>query len=99
MEHPDKLVSATEIKNRLGDYLGEVTRRRKPLLIEKHGKPVAVLVDVEQWRRLEEKGEKAWEDPWIAACRALNKKILRRNPKAKHTPAVDLIRALREEAE
>jgi prevent-host-death family protein len=94
---PQKKVRATEIKNRLGDYLGEVIRKKEPLLIEKHGKPAAVVVSADEWRDLEKRGRIRKSTPWIEELRALNEKIARNHPDAKPFSAADLIRQIRDE--
>ncbi len=53
MNQPKKTVSATEIKNRFGYYLDWVVKTKEPLLIERHGKPVLVMVEFSHWERLE----------------------------------------------
>ena len=42
-------VSATEAKNRFGDLLHRVVYDHEPVLIERNGRPMAVLVDIDQY--------------------------------------------------
>lgn len=49
-----KTVTATEAKNRLGSYLGDVSRGEGDVVIENHGKPMAVLVSYDDYRDLRE---------------------------------------------
>lgn len=91
-----KSASATKIKNRFGDYLGEVIYRREPVLIERHGKPVAVIVDFDEWKKLRNKKEKK-EHPWIKRLDELNEEYLKNHPDAKPWSAVDLINEIRED--
>ena len=87
--------TATMIKNNLGDYLQEAMTK-EPVVIERHGKAVAVLVGFEDWQKLQ--GRKVPKrQAWFEACEALVQEMQRRNPK-KVTSAVQLIRELREEA-
>lgn len=56
--------TATEVKTRFGEFL--VRAQREPVVIEKSGREVAVLValeDYERWQRMEDQiwGEKAME--------------------------------------
>jgi prevent-host-death family protein len=90
-----KSVSATDIKNRFGDYLGEVIHGNQPLLIERHGKPVAVVVKFEEWTRNRE--EKRRDTPWVDACIQLSREIEKERPRSKSFSAVELIRRIREE--
>ena len=47
-----KTVSATEAKNRFGGVLREVSRTDEPILVERDGKPVAVILSFEAYERL-----------------------------------------------
>lgn len=51
------LASATDVKNRFGSYLDAA--QHEPVVIEKSGRKVAVLVSAEEYARLE-----AMEDAW-----------------------------------
>jgi prevent-host-death family protein len=43
-------VTATEFQNRAGQYLDKAAKN--PVYITKHGRPVRVLIDVEEYERL-----------------------------------------------
>ena len=45
-----KAIAAREAKNRFGSLMDAA--RREPVTIEKHGRPVAVLMSVEEYRAL-----------------------------------------------
>ena len=45
-------VAALEAKNRFGELLDSA--QREPVTIEKHGRPVAVVMSAEQYREFEE---------------------------------------------
>lgn len=90
-----KTVSATEIKNRFGDYLGEVIHGGEPVLVERHGRPVAVLISYKNWIKKEIGTER--ENPWFAAYSDLMEKIRRESPSPLKTSAVELVRMVREE--
>lgn len=95
MSQAPKKVPATQVKNNFGHYLTEVIRHPHPLYIEKHGQPVAVLVSMKHWQ--EATGEKLpSRKTWIEACTKLASSIAQ-NP-APQTPAVELVRQLREES-
>lgn len=95
MERPKRVIAATEIKNRFGDYLGEVIHKKGPVLIERHGKPAAVIVEFDQWKRLRE--EKNESSPWFESLKELVERIDRNHPDVKPFSAVDLVRQIREE--
>jgi len=53
-----KTVSATEIKNRLGQYLARTAV--EPVAIEKNGRPVAVLLSFEEYELLQHSDDFFW---------------------------------------
>jgi len=53
-----KTVSATEIKNRLGQYLARAVL--EPVAIEKNGRPVAVLLSFEEYELLQRSDDAFW---------------------------------------
>ncbi|HEY5432688.1 MAG TPA: type II toxin-antitoxin system Phd/YefM family antitoxin [Coriobacteriia bacterium] len=53
-----KTVSATEIKNRLGQYLARTAV--EPVAIEKNGRPVAVLLSFEEYELLQRSDDFFW---------------------------------------
>jgi len=53
-----KTVSATEIKNRLGQYLARAAV--EPVAIEKNGRPVAVLLSFEEYELLQRSDDFFW---------------------------------------
>lgn len=88
-----RTVAATEIKNRFGDYLGEVIHQREPLIIERHGRPVAVLLDYSDWVQ----GGTSTKTPWADACEQWVKNLKKPGLKQKANAAVDSIRVIRDE--
>lgn len=49
---PTKTVSATDAKNRFGGVLHEVNQTGEPIVVEKDGKPVAVILSMDAYKRL-----------------------------------------------
>jgi uncharacterized protein len=45
------IISAYEARTRLGELLDRVRYTKTPCLIERHGKPVAALIDIESWQQ------------------------------------------------
>lgn len=45
-------IPATEVKNRFGRVLRQVTQSDNPIIIERDGKPVAVLLSIAAWQAL-----------------------------------------------
>jgi prevent-host-death family protein len=59
---PLKYLPATEVKNRFGRVLREVTKTGGPIYVERDGKPVAVILSVREYertRRVSLPGDKA----------------------------------------
>lgn len=54
--HKDR-VNTVDAKNNLNSLLAQVKSRKKPVIIEKRGEPVAVLVDYETYRTSQKKGQ------------------------------------------
>ena len=49
---PRRVLPATEVKNRFGRVLREVGRTGGPIIVERDGEPVAVILSVEAYERL-----------------------------------------------
>jgi prevent-host-death family protein len=48
-----KSLPATEVKNRFGRVLREVAQTGGPIIIERDGKPVAVILSLDEYTRLQ----------------------------------------------
>lgn len=46
------VIPTTEVKNRFGRVLRQVTQSVNPIIIERDGKPVAVLLSITAWQAL-----------------------------------------------
>ncbi|OGP14278.1 MAG: hypothetical protein A3I75_06700 [Deltaproteobacteria bacterium RIFCSPLOWO2_02_FULL_50_16] len=90
-----KSTTATKIKNNLGDYLIEAAQKKHPVVIEKYGRPYAVLVGFQTWQEMTGKLPRH-SLPWIEACQKLSEEIQRTHRK-KQTSAIRLIQELRHE--
>ena len=53
-------VTATEFKNRVGQYLDDAGR--EPVYITRHDRPLRVLVDIQEYERLKEADHKKGGD-------------------------------------
>ncbi len=47
-----KTLPATEVKNRFGRVLREISQTGGPIIVERDGKPVAVILSVSEYARL-----------------------------------------------
>jgi prevent-host-death family protein len=74
-----KTVSATEAKNRLGTFLGEVSRGENDVIIESHGKPTAVLLSYEAYRQLRELQDRQRRQEAMAAIWRLREEVRAKN--------------------
>lgn len=89
--HP---ISTTEAQNNFGACLKKVLHTAQPVLVQKHGKPVAVLLDYRSWQTLVAQ-KPVKEDAWVAKCQKLVARIKR--GRGKQTSAVELLKELRDE--
>lgn len=86
---------ATEVQNNFGTFLSKVAQTDQPVFVERHGKPVAVLVSLNAWQ--EKAGQKTTRpSAWLQSMVNVSEKIRKKYPP--QTPAVELVRQLRDEA-
>ena len=57
---PTRRMSAREARANFSDLLGLVYYNRERVIIEKKGRPFAVVINPEQYEAIEKKMEKAW---------------------------------------
>jgi len=55
-----KTMSAREARANFSDLLGLVYYTKEPVIVEKKGKPVAVVISTEDYERLQKEQERAW---------------------------------------
>ena len=55
-----KRMSAKEARDRFAEVLGQVHYGKNTIIVEKQGKPIVAVIDVEWYDRL----TKAWEEPF-----------------------------------
>lgn len=55
-----KKMSAKETRDRFADVLGQVHYGKDTVIVEKQGKPIVAIIDVERYNRLTQ----AWEAPF-----------------------------------
>jgi len=64
-----KRMSAKEARERFAELLGQVHYGKDAVIIEKQGKPVAAVIDMERYERL----AKAWDKPFAVLDRIRDK--------------------------
>jgi len=83
-------ISIAQARNNFSDLLGEVYYGGKRFLIEKLGKPFAVLVSVEEYNKFEELRESLFKE--LLANRAKNKNISYRQTQKDVAEAIKAVR-------
>jgi len=66
-------VNTVEAKNRLNELIAEVNRSKEPIVVEKRGKPVAVVVDYESYSKGAGRSEKARDETLVQEIEAFQK--------------------------
>lgn len=64
-----KRMSAKEARERFAELLGQVHYGKDTVIVEKQGKPVAAVIDMERYERL----AKAWDEPFAVLDRIRDK--------------------------
>ena len=59
MSKNERALPATEVKNRFWRVLGEIARTGGPVIVERGGKPVAVILGVDAFERLRPQAARA----------------------------------------
>lgn len=76
-----KTITATDVKNSLGTILADVQGSREPVIIERHGRPYAVIVSWDEWQHRTGDMLRV-ESPWLQLCRErLEKSALPSTPR------------------
>jgi prevent-host-death family protein len=88
-----KAVSATEAKNRLGALLGYVVDQRDEVIVERQGKPRAVLISFTAFEELQSLREQKRRADALEDLRRLRDRVSDRN----HDLSEDKIEGLAEE--
>lgn len=55
-----KTLSSREARANFSNLLSSVYRTKEPVIIEKYGKPVALVISMEEYQRLQDERERAW---------------------------------------
>ncbi len=56
-----KRMSSRDARANFSDLLGRVYYTQEPVIVERKGKPVAVVISPAQWERFERQRQRAWE--------------------------------------
>ena len=74
-----KAVSATEAKNRFGSLLGWVAEQGDEVIVERQGRPQAVIMSIGEYEKIQELRERQRRDEALATMRRLRQQIQARN--------------------
>lgn len=90
----EKRISATEARVHFGEVMRQVIEGHEPVIVERAGKPEAVIISLAEYRRLQ--GHKV--DDWRAQLDKVHELIRReRGDQPLLPPPEDIIRKMREE--
>jgi prevent-host-death family protein len=74
-----KVISANEAKNRLGTWIGYVNDQDEEVIIERHGKPRAVIMSIEAFEEVQELREQKRREVAVNRLRELREEVSARN--------------------
>lgn len=70
-----KTISANEAKNRLGAWIGYVNDQDEEVIIERHGKPRAVIMSIDAFEELQQLRDKQRRAETVDRLRALREEV------------------------
>ena len=95
-------VNTVEAKNRLNELIAEVNRTHEPLIVEKRGKPVAVVLDFESYSSKasaeNQEDQKSRTDTFLKELRAYHQMMREKYPHGTGD-SVEILREIRRERE
>jgi prevent-host-death family protein len=89
----EKRISATEARIHLGEVMRYVVERREPVIVERTGRPEAVIISFEEYQRL--RGKDA--DNWLEELDAVRDQIRQELGGREVRPPEEIIREMRDE--
>ena len=92
----EKTYSATEARIHFGELLRLVAEEDRHVIVERGGKPAAVVISPRRFEEMRRRTEPAGHDP-IEGALALGRRIARRRKGKPLTPPEEIIREMREE--
>lgn len=92
-----KVMSATEARIHFGELLRHVTEQREPVVVERAGKPYAVVLSIDAYERLIAGKQPVDHQKILTNIVQLGTKIRARLKDAPMLPPEEIIRQMREE--
>jgi prevent-host-death family protein len=91
----ERTMSATDVRVRFGEVMRWVVERRKPIIVERGGKPHVVVLSVEEYERL--RAGQRERDDWRDLVRQAREQIRIDLGERVLPPPEEIIRQMREE--
>ena len=85
-----RAVSANEAKQRLGSLLGWVTEHRDEVIVERHGKPTAVIMAYADYEAVQELRDQARRREALERLERLRERVSARNADLSDEQAMEL---------
>jgi prevent-host-death family protein len=91
-------VNTVEAKNRLNELIAQAGQTKKPIVVEKRGKPVAVMLDYESYQKSSPPSGKKrkGEDPFLKELQAFHQLMKKKYPEGTGD-SVEILRGVRQE--
>lgn len=97
LEAPQRMVTASEAKLHFGDVLDHCVYGKKNIIIQKHGKPVAVMVEYHSFNSQKPEGNVVAETSLVAKMGKISKRVAGYKTSKKPVSAVDIVKTIRNE--
>ena len=91
----ERMMSATDVRIRFGEVMRWVVERRKPIIVERGGKPHVVVLPVEEYERL--RAGQRERDDWRDLVRRARAQIQTDLGERELLPPEEIVRQMREE--
>ena len=91
-----KHVNTVEAKNRLNELIAEVNQTHQPLIVQKRGEPVAVVLDYQSYNEKFSQERRESDETLLQELKAFHKHLQKKYPKGTGE-AVEILRDIREE--
>lgn len=98
MGSPERHVNTVEAKNKFNELVAEVNRTGKPIIVEKHREPVAVVLDYKSFLKKapSKREKKGSSENLLSELQAFHRMMKKRHPEGTGD-SVEILRQMREE--
>ena len=91
-----RVVNTVEAKNRLNELIAETNRSKQPIVVEKRGRPVAVVLDYDSFAAKGAVDRSADTETFLKELKAYHAMMRKKYPKGTGD-SVEILREIREE--